>query len=270
MWIYRRVLGFNYLAAAGEDGGAGGSAPDPNPNPDPTKDPANLLSALNKERDRASQNEKALLDAKTRQEELQAQLDRVQSIDPEKYQQMLENQRKLEEEALVQSNQWSTLKTQAQEEVAIAKQQVATLESNYNQLLIKDQLGKAFRAAGGIEDIKPIDGVEQVNPIDLLSTFLAPRIKFDNGKVTLLDAMGREEKNAEGKPKTLSEKMFELKRGSFPNLFRAESTASGSGAPANMTRFDGKALTVYTRAQARAGRADMAAVARGEAIIMDS
>jgi hypothetical protein len=264
------ALHYSVFAPAGDDGAAaaaGGTTPDPTP--DSAKDPANLLSALNKERERAATNEKALEEARTRQTELQTQLERVQSIDPDKYQQMLDNQRKIEEEALVQSNQWSTLKAQAQEEVTGFKQQISNLETNYNSLLIKDQLGKAFRAAGGIEDVQPIEGVESINPLDLIVNYLGSRIKLDNGRVTLLDSVGREEKNADGKSKTLSEKMLEMKRSQLGNLFRAENTSSGGGSRNNITRADGKQLTVYTRSQARAGKADMSAIARGEAILID-
>jgi hypothetical protein len=268
MWTPKNVL----QAPANEDGGTGAGGTSEKAtggNTTTNQDPANLLSALNKERDRATAADKALEEARNRQVELQTQLERVQSIDPDKYQQMLENQRKIEEEALLQTQQWGALKARVEEEVSGYKQQIGTLETNYNSLLIKDQLGKAFRSAGGIEDISPIEGAEQINPLELLANYLGHRIKLDNGRVILMDSVGREEKNADGKPKSLGEKMFELKRGSLGNLFRAENTASGNGSPTNMVRADGKQLTVYTKAQARAGKADMSAIARGEAIIVD-
>jgi hypothetical protein len=274
MLILKNALHFWTMAAAGDEGAAaGGSATGEKPatsgNTTTNQDPTNLLSALHKERDRAVAADKALDEARNRQAELQTQLDRVQSIDPDKYQQMLDNQRKIEEEALLQTQQWGALRARAEEEVAGYKQTIGSLQTNYDSLLVKDQLGKAFRAAGGIEDIQPIEGAEQINPLELLANYLGHRIKLDNGRVILMDSVGREEKNADGKPKSLGEKMFELKRGSLGNLFRAENTSSGNGSPTNMVRADGKQMTVYTKAQARAGKADMSAIARGEAIIVD-
>lgn len=231
-------------------------------------DPIKLLTALQGEREKSASFKKQADDNQARIADLEKELGKVKAIDPTKYQQMLDSQRAIEEEAQIKNREWGELKNRYGEEAKVLKGENNSLKEKMSRMEIRDQLGHAFRATGGLESIPVPEGAEQVDPLNLLISYLGDRVKLIDGKSVLHDNYGREEKNAEGKPKTLSEKMLELKRGSLGNLFRAESNASGNDSRTTMTRTDGTQMIVYTVQQAAEGKADMEKVRKGQAMIV--
>jgi hypothetical protein len=259
---------------AGDEGtsaGASGAAAT-----DDGGDLARTLATLSKERGQREAAEKAsraaadsLAAASAREAELQKQLEQFKGVDPAKFQELLDKQTKADQDALKNAQQWDVLEKNLTIQVNTEKAAAAALREENANLFVSLQLGQAFRAAGGIEDVQPVDGAEAIQPIDLIKSYLGGRLKREGDQLTLLDAVGKPEKNADGKPKSLGEKMIELKKGSLGNLFRAESTASGGGAQTSMVMADGRQKIVYTRAQTMNGTADMAKIASGEAVVID-
>jgi hypothetical protein len=259
---------------AGDEGtGAGASG---NAAADDGGDLGRTLATLSKERGQREAAEKAsraaadaLAAATTREAELQKQLEQFKGVDPAKFQELVDKQSRADQEALKKSQQWDVLEKNLTTQVNAEKTAAAALREENANLFVSLQLGQAFRSAGGIEDVQPVDGAEVVQPIDLIKSYLGSRLKREGDQLVLLDTLGKPEKNADGKPKSLGEKMIELKKGSLGNLFRAESTASGGGAPPSMVMSDGRQKIVYTRAQTMNGTADMAKIASGEAVVID-
>jgi hypothetical protein len=238
-------------------------------------DPIKLMSALQSEREKnaafkkqADDHKKQADDNSTKIKQLEEQLQKVAAIDPAKYEQMERTFRAIEEEAQVKSQQWGELKARYEDEKKVLADEAKSLKLAIQKMEIRNQLGAAFRQTGGLESIPVPDGVEAVDPLNLLVNHFGDRVKFIDNKAVLFDHLGREERNPDGKPKTLSEKMQELKKGSLGNLFEADNKNSGNGTRQTMTRNDGKQMVVYTKEQAASGKADMNAVRRGEAVII--
>jgi hypothetical protein len=231
-------------------------------------DPIKLMSALLGEREKSAAFKKQADDNSAKIGQLEKQLQKVATIDPDKYEQMEKTFRAIEEEAQVKNQQWGELKTRYEDEKKILADENGSLKLAMQKMEIRNQLGAAFRQTGGLESVSVPDGVEAIDPLNLLVSHFGDRVKFMDNKAVLFDHLGREERNADGKPKTLSEKMQELKKGSLGNLFKADNQNSGNGTRQTMTRNDGKQMTVYTNEQAATGKADMNAVRRGEAVIV--
>lgn len=231
-------------------------------------DPIKLMSALQGEREKSAAFKKQADENSVKIGQLEKRLQKVATIDPDKYEQMQQTFRAIEEEAQVKTQQWGELRARYEDEKKGLNDENGSLKLTIQKMEIRNQLGAAFRQTGGLESIPVPDGVEAVDPLNLLVNYLGDRVKFIDNKAVLFDSLGREERNADGKPKSLSEKMQELKKGSLGNLFRASNENSGNGTRQTMTRNDGKQMIVYTSEQAANGKADMNAVRRGEAVIV--
>lgn len=264
---------YRYLSpAAGEEGtGAGAAA-----GGEGAGDLERTLATLSKERGQREAAEKAaksaadsLSAAQARETELQKQLEQFKGVDPGKVQELMDKQARAEQDELKKTQQWDLLEKNLSGQLNAEKNAAAVLRQENAELFVSMRLGQAFRMAGGIENTQAIEGTEVINPIDLIKNYLGSRLKREGDQLVLLDQFGKPEKNTDGKPKSLSEKMIELKKGSLGTLFRAESTASGGGAQQSMVTADGRQKIVYTRAQAMSGMADMAKIASGEAVIID-
>jgi hypothetical protein len=113
------------------------------------------------------------------------------------------------------------------------------------------------------------DGAE--TPYDLVSSYLNRRIQLDkNGQVIVKNQNGNTELNSDGSPKSVVQKMHEIKQGTLKNLFISAKDSSQNNlrvndseqkfAIAGNQRQIGK--PTYTREQARKGKADISAICR--------
>ena len=112
------------------------------------------------------------------------------------------------------------------------------------------------------------DGAE--TPYDV-SSYLNRRIQLDkNGQVIVKNQDGNTELNSDGSPKSVVQKMHEIKQGTLKNLFISAKDSSQNNlcvndseqkfAGAGNQRQIGK--PTYTREQARKGKADISAICR--------
>jgi DNA repair exonuclease SbcCD ATPase subunit len=227
------------------------------------EDTDSLLKALQSERATSKATKERLEELNSRIQSISKKLERYQSIDPDKYQELLTQQQRIEEEELIANDRWDELKGTYEKQKRELTTQVQTWQSRHDRLLSQQAIKDAFVAAGGIAESQAIDG-EQIAPLDLVSQYFGTRLQVKDDRVVLLDRLGKPE-TVEGRSKSLTEKMVELKRGSLGYLFRPESNHA-SFSPSTIGA-NSKQPTVYTQEQARTGKADLKAVAAGKAFI---
>jgi len=236
---------------------------------DPQKD-ENLLSALKKEREAKNLLEKQLKAQADREKELQKKLDAVKSIDPDQYEKLKALQAEQQEKDLLNRKEFARAKEQYQVEAETARKTAAELKNQLNSVITRTAIERAFFEAGGKKssfDLS-VQSPEDITPVEMVLSVLQNRIRLEeDGKIVFLNAIGNIEVNSEGKPKSIGEKIAELKKGSTGALFEPENTNSGTGAAPTTTSYGGKQVTVYSIEQARNGRADIDAIASGKAII---
>jgi|GEM_PF-1154990 len=229
----------------------------------------NLLSALEKERTGRAQAEKELKARTIKEQELQAQLKRVEAIDPDQYKKLQEAQARRDEDDLLRRKKFDEVRQQYLNEADAARKQTTDLKNQYNSLLTKTAIEKAFFEAGGRKSSFDLSaqGTEDVTPAEAILYVLQHRIRLEEtGQIVFLNSVGNTEMNSEGRVKSISEKMVELKKGSMGALFEPENTNSGTGATPTVSS-NGKPVKVYSVEQARNGRASMDDIASGKAII---
>jgi hypothetical protein len=229
------------------------------------RDPTALLKALQQQRAATEAAQKELKERKAAQSDLEKQVERLKGIDPDKYQELLTRQQQLEEEDLRRGKQWDTLKGTYEKQKGELTAKVTEWQGKYERILASQAVKDAFTATGGLTDVQDFEG-ESIAPLDLLTQFFGNRVTVDGDRVTLLDRYGKPE-TIEGRNKSLTEKMLELKRGSMGSLFAPENRNAGTGSTPSTIRADGSGLIIYTQEQARAGKADLKLIAQGKAII---
>ncbi|PNW36258.1 UNVERIFIED_CONTAM: hypothetical protein BEN50_16780 [Euhalothece sp. KZN 001] len=247
-----------------DSGGDVSNQPDESSN-EPTD--TGLKSALEKERKSRKQYEKEL---KEQQKNLEQLREKLAKFDEEEYESLKKEKAEREEQELLRKKEFDQAKKQylqqAEENKKLADQYAAQLEYFQKSQAIKD----AFVNSGGITEFNQDAEYEDIPPVQVITQLLQDRVKLQDGQSIVLDTKGETELDSEGNPKSLSQKMIELKRGSMGALFRPESTATGTGSIANSSGtavVDGKTVKVYTKEQARQGKVPMADVASGKAII---
>ena len=232
-------------------------------------DVENLMSALKKERETRESLQKQLNEKATKEKELQIQLDRVKAIDPDQFQKLKEQQAKRDEEDLVLRREYEKAKQYLLTETETAHKQTAELKKQYDNLKTRTAIEKAFFEAGGRKSSFDLSaqGTVDISPVEGILSILQNRIKLEeDGKIVFLNDVGSAEINSEGRTKTIGEKMIELRKGSMGALFEPENNNAGTGATPTVS-YNGKAVKVFSRAQARAGHANMDEIANGTAII---
>lgn len=229
-----------------------------------------LLSALRKEREEKAAVQKLLNEKSAKEKELLTQLERVKAIDPDQYHRLQKAQAEREEQDLLRRKEFDRAKEQYLTEAETARKQAAELKNEINNLRMTTAIEKAFFEAGGRKSSFDLSaqGMEDITPVEAILSVFRNRIKLEeDGKIVFLNAVGNIEINSEGRPKTISEKMIELKKGSMGTLFEPENTNSGTGATPTMANSNGKQVKVYSAEQARNGRASINDIASGKAII---
>ena len=119
--------------------------------------------------------------------------------------------------------------------------------------LIDKGLSEAFSRAGGKQAAK-WDDPNEISAFSAIKSLLKDKLAFTSTGIIIKD-----ESYPNGKQKTLDDKLKEYKAGSLAGFF--------SGSSEQQTQTQTQAKTTYTREQARLGKADMDAIARGEAEI---
>lgn len=227
-----------------------------------------VLNTLRKEREKAATLDKELKEAKRREEENRKALERYKAIDPEKYQLLLEEAARKEEQDLEQRRAYDELKTRYKTEAESAQKERDDWKNRYETSIVENAIRTAFFENGGRKPVT-IEGditIEDIHPVEMMINQLKTRVKLIDGRVCVVDRVGSIEM-VENRPKTLSEKMQELRQGSSGALFEPINDSKGGGMLPQTASMNGKQVRVYTRAQAQAGKVPLSDIASGAAII---
>jgi hypothetical protein len=233
-----------------------------------TEEPSKLLSALEKERATRKSLEKQLKERTEAEQALQAKFEQYKQVDPDLYERLKKEQGEREEKDLLKRKEFEQLRQKYQSETEVALKSAKTWEERHNDVVIQTTVKNAFYETGGKRnhfDLS-VEGGEDIAPVEAILALLRPRLKLENDKVVILNNSGQIELNSEGRPKTLGEKMLELKKSSMGSLFQPESNSSGSGMIPTITQ-NGQTIKVFSREQARGGKANIDDIASGKAFV---
>jgi len=117
--------------------------------------------------------------------------------------------------------------------------------------MIEKGLSEAFSRAGGRQPGK-WDDPNETSPFLTIKSLLEGKLYFTSSGIMI-----KEEKHPNGSPKSLDDKLKELKSGSLSGFF----------ADTQQQQQPQSHRKNYSREQARAGKADINAIARGDADI---
>lgn len=226
-----------------------------------------LLKALETERETRKRLEADIKTRTTKEKEVQAQLEKYKQIDPERYEKLLKAEQDREEQELLRKKNYEELKSRHQQETDASRKLAADWQVKYETTVVETAIKTSFFENGGKKNTYSFeDGGEDVPPVEAILNLLRPRIKLEDGKVIILSRSGEVELNAEGRPKSLTEKMLELRKGSMGALFDPQTNAAGSGMLPTTTH-NGQQYKVFSKDQARSGRASIDDLASGKALV---
>jgi len=123
-------------------------------------------------------------------------------------------------------------------------------------IMIEKGLSEAFSRAGGRQPGKWDDPNEQ-SPFLTIKSLLDGKLYFTSSGILIKD-----EQHPNGQQKSLDDKLKEFKSGSLSGFFATESPQQQQQQQSQQT-----ARKTFSREQARAGKADLKAIARGDADI---
>lgn len=234
----------------------------------PGEDLTKLLKALETERDNRKRLEKEAKEKSSKIAEYENSLDKYKQIDPERYEALIKAEREREEQELIRKQNYEQAKARYQQESEASRKTAENWKNKYEQTVLETAIKSTFYDQGGRKSGYDLEsqGIDDVAPVEAILNLLTPRIKLDEGRLVITGRTGEVELNAEGRPKSLSEKMLELRKGSMGALFEPESRASGSGMTATFAS-DGQRYKLFSRDQARSGKASIDDIAAGRAII---
>jgi hypothetical protein len=145
-------------------------------------------------------------------------------------------------------------KARLQAETAAANKRFEDIQVQRQQFLLDSQLESAFSAAGGI-------GTDDA-AFQAVKTILNCEIEGD--RIIIRDRSGNIEKNADGTPKSIAEKMTELKQNpTCKSFFKADAAALKS--PGNKPPL-AAGQYYYTQEQAMAGKVKIEDINSGKAV----
>ena len=234
-----------------------------------TQDNANLLSALAKERELRKETENKLKMQSQKEQELQQQLNKVKDIDPAQYARLLQEQDERVQNDLLKRKEFDKAAENYRVQTEAANRKAEEAHAALEALTIRTATEKAFYENGGRKssfDLS-VQGGEDIAPVEAVLALFRGRVKLEDGKVVILNSVGSVEMNAEGRPKTLGEKMLEIRKGSMGALFSPENTNSGSGMNPTTTNHNGQPVKLYSKEQARNGKANIEDIAFGRAYV---
>lgn len=232
------------------------------------EDLTKLIKALDAERENRKRLEKETREKTAKIAEYENSLDRYKQVDPERYEALIKAERDREEQELLRKRNYEEAKAKYQQESEVSRKTAENWRQKYEQTVLETAIKSTFYDQGGRKSGYDLEseGIDDVAPVEAILNLLTPRIKLDEGRLVITGRTGEVELNNEGRPKSLSEKMLELRKGSMGALFEPESRASGSGMVATVTS-DGQKYKLFSRDQARSGRASIDDIAAGRAII---
>lgn len=126
----------------------------------------------------------------------------------------------------------------------LAEQETALIDKGFSE---------AFSRAGG-KQTAIWDDPDDISPFTAIKSLLKDKLVSTSTGIII-----KGESHPNGNPKSLDDKLKEYKAGSFSGFF--------SGTEPQQQQQQTTAKKTYTREQARLGKVDMSAVARGEAEI---
>lgn len=228
-----------------------------------------VLAALQKERTARENFEKQLKEAAKREQEQKKALEKYKTIDPDRYENLLKEAQRREEQELEKQKAYDELKQRHRENEEKAINEAKTWKEKFETEKIENAIRNAFFENGGrkpaiIEDTEV--SIEDIHPVEVVINQLRSRVKLVDGRIQVIDRVGSVE-YTEGRPKTLSEKINELKQGSLGTLFEPINDSKGGGMTPQTASINGKPVKVYTQKQVQAGQVPMAEIANGTAII---
>jgi hypothetical protein len=229
----------------------------------------NLIKTLEKEREARKKAEALAKQKSDREKQLEGELTKLKEIDPEKYWALVEEKRVREEESLLKKQQFEELKTRYQQQTQDALQREQEAQTRFTELVVDTAIKEAFFQAGGKRQSFNIDTIEgDPTPLEAVMNLIKPKITVVDGRVAVIDRTGSPELNNEGKPKSLVEKMLELRKGTLGVFFDDDNSATGTGMKnPPTTNYNGKPVTIYTKEQVRQGKANIDAIASGRAFV---
>jgi hypothetical protein len=227
-----------------------------------------LMKALEAERENRKRLEKETKEKAQKINEYESSLERFRAIDPERYEKLIRAEQEREEQELIRKQNYEEAKTRYLQESEASKKKAENWQRKYEQTVVETAIKTAFYDQGGRKSGYDLEsqGIDDVAPVDAIMTLLSPRIKLEEGRVVITSRTGEVETNSEGRPKTLGEKMLELRKGSMGALFEPESRSSGSGMTPTFSS-GGQNYKLFSREQARNGKASIDDIAAGRAVI---
>lgn len=234
-----------------------------------SEDLTKLLKALETERENRKRLEKEAKEKGSKISEYEQSLERYKAIDPERYDKLIRAEQEREEQDLLRKRNFEELKSRYQQESEANKRTAQTWQQKYETTVLETAIKTAFYDQGGRKSGYDLEsqGIDDVAPVEAILNLIAPRVKVEEGKLVITGRSGEVELNSDGRPKTISEKMLELRKGSMGALFEPESRASGSGMSPTFASSDGKNYKLFSREQARSGKASIDDIAAGKALI---
>ncbi len=228
-----------------------------------------LVSALNKERDARKQLENQLKAQAQKERELEQKLERVKDIDPTQYSRLIQEQAERDEQNLLRRQEFEKAREGYRVQTEAATKRAEEAHHQLEALTIRTATEKAFFESGGRKSTFDLSaqGGEDIAPVEAMLALFRGRVRLEEGKVVILNSVGGVELNSEGRPKSLTEKMSEIKKGSMGSLFAPENNNSGSGMNPTTTNYQGKQVKLFSREQARSGKASMSDIASGKAFV---
>lgn len=239
------------------------------PQPESTPDIAKLLNALQRERETRARLEKEVSEKTKAEKDYELKLKRYQQVDPEQYELLLREKTEREEQDLIRKQSFEELKERYRVDNENKVKEAESWRTRHDDLLKRTAIEKAFYETGGKRSTFDLDSsIEEIPPIEAVQQILLSRIRIEEGgRVVVLDRFGQAESNSEGKTKTLTEKMLELKKGSIGTLFEPAGSATGGGKVPTTVDSQGRSVKVFSRESARNGKASIDAIARGDAFV---
>lgn len=245
-------------------GGGGGGGGD---KPEGLENPEGLLSALQAEREKASSATKALKEQQKAVSALEKRLKQMESIDPDRYQQLVKEAEVRRERDLEKQQRYEEIKAEKQQRIDVLAQSNAELKQALEETKIHAAVKEAFYNAGGKRSAFSEEVPNDLSPFEFMYAGMRQRIKFDDtGKLVVTDPTGAIELAEDGTPKSLSEKMVELSRGNMGGIFEPQGTATGGGSTNTFSK-NGKQVRVVTWEQAQSGQVSVDDIASGKVIV---
>lgn len=231
-----------------------------------------LQKALEKEREANKKTRNEYRRAEKKIADLEQKIKKTtESFDPEKYQQVQKRLSEYEEAELFRKKEFQKLLEKKDAELVGVNKQLAEFKKKYEDLVVQSALENAFLKAGGREDLagEP-DADLLVRPSQIVVTQLRQMVKIDpdTGEVVAVDSLGNPLKNEDGRRKTPTDLMIELRKSTLAPLFHPQNPNSGMGVNPQQGNLASQ-VPVVTRDQIARGEVSMDDILTGKVQVME-